>query len=432
MVQQKIVRTALAVVAVALLAMCTTGRQTAMAKSTSIPWDLDSLYKTPKTYPTPGCHPLGAEALYFEMMLTTPEMKAGALKGRVKSVFFEGVPYKGKPTRVFAFYGIPNAPKGQRVPGIVLVHGGGGTAFETWVRLWNSRGYAAIAMDTCGCVPIGAQRDWQRHEYGGPAGWGGFQQMDELTTDHWPYHAVADVILAHSLLRAMPEVDPDRIGITGISWGGYLTCIASSVDKRFRFAAPVYGCGFLGENSGWLDMFKRIGSEHEKRWLSLWDPSVYLPMSTVPTLWLNGTNDFAYPMDSWQKSYRATQGPRTICLRVRMPHGHGRAGETPPEIEAFADTYCENGKPLLKITGQGRDANQVWATSDSKPASVELNYTCATGKWQEREWKTVAGTVSPDGKTTATLPDGVKVYYLNLMDNRGLIVSTEHVMVGGR
>ena len=48
-----------------------------------------------------------------------------------------------------------------------------------------------------------------------------------------------DVILAHSLLRSWPRVDPERIGLTGISWGGYLTCIATGVDNRFKFAIPV-------------------------------------------------------------------------------------------------------------------------------------------------------------------------------------------------
>jgi hypothetical protein len=37
---------------------------------------------------------------------------------------------------------------GRKVPGIVLLHGGGGTAFESWVKLWVDRGYAAIAIDT--------------------------------------------------------------------------------------------------------------------------------------------------------------------------------------------------------------------------------------------------------------------------------------------
>ena len=41
---------------------------------------------------------------------------------------------------------------------MVLVHGGGGTAFAEWVKAWTSRGYAAIAMDTCGQIPKGIVR----------------------------------------------------------------------------------------------------------------------------------------------------------------------------------------------------------------------------------------------------------------------------------
>src|SRR3989339_1208208 len=95
-------------------------------------------------------------------------------KNGVKAIYYEGVPLDGKPTRVFAFYGVPVAQNGQKVPGIVLIHGGGGTAFESWVELWNKRGYAAIAMDTCGCLPKGSKPNsrfsnkWERLPDGGP------------------------------------------------------------------------------------------------------------------------------------------------------------------------------------------------------------------------------------------------------------------------
>src|SRR5207244_2738599 len=130
-----------------------------------------------------------------------------------------GLPWHGEPTRVFALVGMPEHKPGDKVPAIVLVHGGGGTAFAEWVKLWTSRGYAAIAMDTCGCTPGGEHGKRPRHEHSGPPGWGGWDQTDEAVEDQWTYHAVADVVLAHSLLRAQPDVDTDRIGITGISWG---------------------------------------------------------------------------------------------------------------------------------------------------------------------------------------------------------------------
>jgi cephalosporin-C deacetylase-like acetyl esterase len=156
---------------------------------------------------------------------------------------------------------------------MVLVHGGGGTAFADWVKLWVARGYAAIAMDLCGCLPRKGKSGWERLPDGGPPGWGGFDQIDQPAGDQWTYHAVADVLLAHSLLRSYPEIDPEKIGITGISWGGYLTCIAASIDARFKFAAPVYGCGFLGDDSTWLGTFEKMGKEKAAKWLGLWDPS---------------------------------------------------------------------------------------------------------------------------------------------------------------
>src|SRR6185436_20794205 len=125
------------------------------------------------------------------------------------------------------------------------------------------------------------------------------------TREMWTYHAVAAVVRAHSLLRSLPEVDAKRVGITGISWGGYLTCIVAGIDSRFKVAVPVYGCGFLGENSCWKDTsLAAMTPEARELWLRLFDPSHYLANVRYPMLFVNGTTDFAYPLDSYQKSYR--------------------------------------------------------------------------------------------------------------------------------
>jgi dienelactone hydrolase len=369
-------------------------------------WNLNQLSTPPKTYPA-----------------AEPKAKD------VTAIYYEGVPWHKKPTRVFAYYGVPEMPKGTKAPGMVLVHGGGGTAFDAWVRLWNGRGYAAIAMDTCGCLPIGTYGHWNRHAAGGPPGWdASFDQMAEPLEDQWPYHAIADIVLAHSLLRSLPQVDPDRIGITGISWGGDLTCIASGVDSRFRFAVPVYGCGFLGDDSAWLPVFQKMGPEKASRWLGWWDPSVWLRHSTMPVLWVTGTND-PYPMDSLQKSYRLTRGPRTLCVQVRMPHGHGGPGENPPEILAFAEEQFGRGRPMTRIVAQGRDGRQAWAqfVATTPLERAELSYTCQSGNWRDRKWETASAAIDlAANRVTAQLPEGVTVYYLSLIDQRNLRVSTEH------
>ena len=104
----------------------------------------------------------------------------------VKAITFSGLPFRGKPTRVFAWLGIPKLENGQKVPAMVLVHGGGGTAFDDWVRLWVNRGYAAIAMDTCGQVPVGTYGKWFRDEQGGPPGWGGLDQINPRVKTNGP------------------------------------------------------------------------------------------------------------------------------------------------------------------------------------------------------------------------------------------------------
>lgn len=372
----------------------------------TLPWDLSSLNAAPKTWPAPDFAEEG-----------------------VKALFYEGPRFEGRDTRVFAWYGVPKREGNEKVPAMVLVHGGGGTAFAAWVRLWTSRGYAAIAMDTCGCVPKGEYNKWERHEWGGPAGWGGFEKVDAPLQDQWPYQAVAEVVLAHSLIRSFPEVDPERTGLTGISWGGYLTCIVAGVDPRFKLAVPVYGCGFLGEGSVLLDVFQKMGKDKAVKWLGLWDPSVYLSRAAMPMLWVTGTNDFAFPMDLLQKSYRLPTGPRTLCVRPRMPHGHGGPGENPEEIHALADNLLRGGVPLGSITGRGRDGNRAWVTfSSPKPiVKAELEFTKATGTWKDRLWEVAPAELSPEGgKVSAVLPEGCTVYYFNLVDDRDLVVSSEH------
>ena len=372
------------------------------------PWDMKALSVTPR-------------------MFDAPEYSTN----EVKAIFYEGLPWKGAPTRVFAYYGITKTDGKAKVPAMVLVHGGGGSAFASWVHLWVSRGYAAIAMDTCGCISGGGHNNHKRHEDGGPAGWGGFDQIEEKIEDQWTYHAVADVILANSLIRSFPQVDTDRIGVTGVSWGGYLTCIVAGVDSRFKFAAPVYGCGFLGDNSVWSGKFQKMGTEMARKWLSLWDPSAYLPFVQMPMLWIDGSNDGFFSMDLLQKSYRLSRAACTLCVRLRMPHGH-IPGQTPKEIFAMAESLFTNGVPLARIIKIGRDDLNAWAfvESDVTIQTAELNFTTDIGKWQDRKWQTIPAVWdAASGKVSAALPEATAVYYFNLIDNRGLVVSCEHEVI---
>lgn len=353
-----------------------------------------------------------------------PQAEFGTAEGLVRPVYYAGESFRGKPTRVFAWYAQP-AGTGP-FPAMVLVHGGGGKAFRDWALHWANRGYAALAMDLAGHGPAAPLPD------GGP------DQSDDTKfrdfTDQdvremWSYHAVAAVIRGHSLLAAQPEVDARRIGITGISWGGYLTCLVASLDDRLKVAVPVYGCGYLADNSVWTQpRFSPMTAELRQRWVQNFDPSSYLAQVRCPILFLNGTNDFAYPLDSYRKCIRLVQPAlRTVSVIPRLPHGHIW---TFPEVDAFIDSHLNNGQPLARIGPVQQSDSSVTATVQS-PTDIReaaLHYTADKGAWQQREWKSLPATLS-DGTITATLPTAATVWYLAVKDSRGITVSSEHLEV---
>jgi len=349
-----------------------------------------------------------------------PSAEWGMRTGLVQEVYFSGESFQGKPTRIFAYVARPAEGQGP-FPAMVLVHGGGGKAFHDWAEHWAKRGYVAIAMDTAGCGPKGRLSD------GGPdqSDATKFRNFTEAETrEMWTYHAVAAVVLAHSLLLSLPEVDPHRIGLTGISWGGYLTCIVAGIDDRFKVAVPVYGCGFLGDNSYWSDKsLAAMNPDARKLWLRVFDPSAYVGAVRYPILFLDGSNDFAYPLDSFKKtSQLVPERFRHTSIILNMKHGHIW---TFGEVDGFVDSVLRGGKPLLALQRLKVKADLATARlSSSEPCRVELIYTFDGGPWQQRQWHT-AEVACRNRNLRADLPKQRPLaFYLCATDERGLRTST--------
>lgn len=347
-----------------------------------------------------------------------PSATWGEIKEQIREVYYEGESLKGKPTRVFAYCGKPDGP--GPFPGVILVHGGGGAAFRDWVKHWVNNGYAALSMDLAGNGPAGRLPD------GGP------DQGDDVkfrnfapdeAKDIWTYQAVAAVIRGHSLLASIKEVDPNRIALTGISWGGYLTCIVAGVDHRFKAAVPVYGCGFIHEKSAWIDnYFAKMPDDLKQRWIENFEPSRYLGQVQCPMLFMNGTNDFAYPLDSYQKSYNLVKSPVTLCIQINRGHGHIW---TFPEVDAFINSYVNQGAPLLKIgpTEVAGDKATAVISGPGRAAKVQLDYADA----KERVWHSIPAQLN--GKSVSANLPALRpiIFYVNVTDERGLSISNPHV-----
>ena len=364
----------------------------------------------------------------------------------IHSLTFAGEKYQGKDTEVFAFYASPitigEAKPGTKFPGVVLIHGGGGTAFADWVHLWAKRGYAAIAMDLNGSRPPDPEFDPKtgmaignghrgtrtRLPNGGPPH-GHPEKFDCIktadTSDDWPFHAAASVMRAHTLLRSFPEVDAEHTAVTGISWGGYTTCLVASLDDRFKAAVPVYGCGFLHEGeSVQKPSIDKLG-DHKAKWVKEYDPGSLLPRCRVPIMFVNGTNDVHYVLDSYMKSYSVVPGEKHLRIQIKMPHGHP-PGWAPQEIGLFIDSKCRGGKALPVLSKPVIEGDQVRISVQTATAlkTAELHYTTDTGLRSKRAWKSSSASTVGLGITAPKPPADANTWFINVTDERGAMVST--------
>lgn len=399
----------------AALLVCTSVLQgESISNSTAIPWNLTALSQTPK----------------FEWHDATSP---------VRSLLYSGEPYKGNPTRVFAYYASPatlglESDKQKKFPGIVLVHGGGGTAFAKWADIYARRGYAAIAMDLGGkWLPEPSDKPEKAAvplPDGGPAAddTTKFSPTEPPHRDQWTYHAVADVLLAHSLLRSFPEVETTRVGVTGISWGGYLTCIVAGVDPRFRAAVPQYGCGFLRDNSCWKTAWftpPKFSQEWADRWTQLWDPSSYVGSTKMPILFINGAQDFAYPLDSYAKTYNLVLGPKNISVQPKLGHGHMFEVK---EVHLFLDAELKGSTGLPRVVEtkviDGKVTAKVEGPTAVRSGTLEFT-TGAHADNRTRPWTSIPMEVKGSTMTAPAPPAEATVWYVSAEDERGALVSSE-------
>ncbi len=337
----------------------------------------------------------------------------------IKPIFFEAIPWQGKPTRVFAWLGLPKEPQGK-VPGIVLVHGGGGSAFKEWVKLWNDQGFAAISIAVEGQLEEREKNSearrppWKRHAWGGPARVGIFADDALPIKEQWMYHALADTVLANSLLRSLPNVDEEKIGLMGISWGGVITSTAIGVDPRFAFAIPTYGCGHLFDSDN--QWGRALGDNQMYR--QVWDPMRHMQRVQLPVLWLSWPKDSHFPLDAQRASYQAGPDSRMVAIIPGMGHSH-QAGWRPPDSYAFAKSVVEEGKPWCQFKGLEEDDRNVTAmfASTKRLDAAVLVSTTDTGFTGSRKWVESPATTKRVGENwsvTGKLPPKTTAWFVNV------------------
>ena len=342
----------------------------------------------------------------------------------IKALTYDGMPIGESKTKVFAYLGYPDIADGEKVPAIVLVHGGGGHAYYKWVRMWNELGYAAIAMDTTGYYPAavngagGEEGDnvkWV-HGINGNSDFADDGYTDSPDNDHmssseapldtqWMYHAVADTILAHNILLDDPRIDSEKIGITGISWGGVITSLAIGYDNRYAFAIPIFGAGYMSDNTRSISNCFQ-GEMTKKLWLA----EERFNNVTMPVFWFNWNKDVHFSMETTSWSYRDTvkNNPLTIIsLKDGMNHSHYH-GWVCKENFVFADSVVKGTVGFPRFINQpcGRNIDCDLYIPDG--VSVTAKIVCDDAYYPA---------MIENNKVTATLDDTVTEYYVELVMN---------------
>jgi cephalosporin-C deacetylase-like acetyl esterase len=345
---------------------------------------------------------------------------------RVEEIYYQSRSFKRKPVRIFGYFAYPRAHAGK-LPAILLSHGGGGTASQAKAVAWAKHGYAVLAIDLPG---KGEKRASSRST--GP-------DMDVpilLRTQPDPsynylVHAVAAARNGITYLTQRPEVDPDRIGMIGLSWGGVLTLLTNGQDCRLKAAVDVFGAGYIAEGCTWEDRFGSMPLIDKDRWNNFIDPKNFLATQHAPILFITGTNDHCYYLPTFQKSYAQVNVEKNYWLIPNLRHRFLDSAEGPALTwldQKLKRSLAAALFPQIKeLPAFQKDVDKiiipVRAFVNDKVKSARLYYT--TGgplQWTAKKWLEVTPYLEAGvyyfGLPARSLQPEV-LYYVNVKDNQG-------------
>jgi dipeptidyl aminopeptidase/acylaminoacyl peptidase len=213
---------------------------------------------------------------------------------------------------------------GPAVPLILSAHGGPhgayGERFTLQFQLWATAGYAVLFTNPRGSTGYGEDFLWAT--WGG--GWGGLDYEDVMS-------GVGFAIETYN-------IDTSRLGVTGYSYGGFLTNWL--ITQTDRFAAAISGAGI----SNWISDYGTADVPQTKEsefygppWKPasaelLWErsPVKHADGVSTPTLFLHGENDFRVPIEQAEQMYTALRKQNVPARFVRYPDtSHGRGSWRP-------------------------------------------------------------------------------------------------------
>jgi dipeptidyl aminopeptidase/acylaminoacyl peptidase len=223
---------------------------------------------------------------------------------------FDGTPIQGwliKPI---------NLRDDRKYPLILSIHGGPhgmyGWAFNPTFQVYAAKGYAVLYLN-----PRGSSGYGQRFSDGTLNEWGGGDYRDLMAG-------------VDEALRKYSWIDGDRIGVTGGSYGGFMTNWIITQTMRFKAAVAVASLSNLisfYSTSLYQDLIHaEFGGvpwdNYDLLWQ--WSPLRYVKQVQTPTMFIHGEQDNDVHITQAEEMYMALKRRGVETVLVRYPReGHG-------------------------------------------------------------------------------------------------------------
>ena len=219
---------------------------------------------------------------------------------------------------------------GKKYPMVLTVHGGpaGMYGFDWYheFQVYASRGWAVFFTNPRGSTGYG-----EKFERGVQHEWGGKAYVDIMNG--------VDAVLAKN-----PWLDSDRLGVTGGSYGGFMTNWIISHTTRFKAAVTLRSISNFVSDDGTRDgMYGHavdFGGDIFKTFDTYWNtsPLKYVQNVKTPTLVLHSDMDFRVPIEQGEQWFRALRHfgvPSEIVFFPRENHNLTRTGEPKHLVESI-------------------------------------------------------------------------------------------------
>jgi dipeptidyl aminopeptidase/acylaminoacyl peptidase len=219
---------------------------------------------------------------------------------------------------------------GKQYPLVVSIHGGPAGAYGVdWYhefQVYAARGWAVFF-----CNPRGSTGYGRKFQRAIANEWGGKDYTDIMTG-------------LDEVLRRNPWIDTNRLGVTGGSYGGYMTNWIVSHTNRFKAAVTLRSLSnFIsddGTRDGAYGHERDFGGDIFQKFDAFWNasPLKYAKDVKTPTLVLHSDNDYRVPLEQGEQWFRALQHfgvPSEFVVFPRENHNLTRTGEPKHLVESL-------------------------------------------------------------------------------------------------